>query len=72
MKFLLKLIVFVVVLSLVTSCSKNTCPTTDKKYFTRNAYKSKPLYKTKMYGKNTEYIIPKKYRKGVPNYGKLK
>jgi hypothetical protein len=40
-----KVLMLLVIISVLMSCSKQSCPTTDKKYFTRGVKPSKPLYK---------------------------
>lgn len=55
---------------LFTSCSQGQCPTTNKRYFYRGVPKSKPLYKG--YRAQKGYIVPYKYTRKIPNYGKIK
>jgi hypothetical protein len=59
-----------VMIVLFSSCSQGQCPTTNKKYFYKGVPRPKPLYKG--YGSQKGYVVPYKYRRNVPNYGKTK
>lgn len=41
----MKYTLIIVIVLFLTSCNRQSCPTTDKRYFTRGLPKSKPLYK---------------------------
>jgi hypothetical protein len=63
-------IILFVIIILFSSCSRGQCPTNNKNYFMRGVPKSKSLYKG--YRSQKAYIVPYKYRRKIPNYGKIK
>ena len=70
------LMMFAIIVWLSSCSNRMNCPTTNSRYFYQKmGIKNHPrMSKGKKRGSygNASYIVPYKYRKGIPNYGKLK